>query len=89
MNNVMNPPPALTQTDITTIRDLLPFNFRQQLATKTELTPRQISEVFNLRTTNPDHNQKVWEVIKRWLRSAGRDDLAEKCKQRIAEVKFL
>jgi hypothetical protein len=76
-------PPTLGPDDINSIRNLMPYDWRKQIAGATGLTERQISEVFYLRTSNPDHNFLVWAIIRRKLKALHMDDLATKVNTRI------
>lgn len=79
---------ALSDQDVEAIRDLLPYDWRKQVAKKTGLKERQISDVFYLRTTNPTNNQLVWEAIKTVLLKLGQNELAEKAQQRVDQTKL-
>lgn len=79
-------PPHLKMDDINSIRNLLPYDWRIQIASATGLTERQVSEVFYLRTTNPEHNKAVWMVIKRQMKAMHQTDLVDKIKARIAST---
>lgn len=69
------------------IRKLLPKDWRKQIAESgAQITKRQITEVFNQRTTNPDQNRIVWEAIKKVLQNSEnkkREELIEEVNKRL------
>lgn len=77
---------ALSEQDVESIRALLPYDWRKQIGEKTELTERQVSEVFYLRTGKAEKNQKVWGAIKTFLVNLGQMELADKVQQRIDQT---
>lgn len=74
----------LTQHDLAEIRKCLPYDWRLQIClTHRDLTARNVTEVFYLRTRNSDWTTKVFGSIARTLRKQGQKELASKCLHRI------
>lgn len=76
---------TLTKNDLTKIRGILPQNWRTKLAEKhATLTLRHITEVFNLRSKNPDSVRLVWGTINEALKSAEQYNMAAKVQNHIS-----
>ena len=76
---------TLTKRDLTKIRGFLPQNWRLKIAEKhTDISLRQITEVFNLRSKNPDQVAKVWGTINEALNAAEQYDLATRVQKHIS-----
>jgi hypothetical protein len=69
----------LTNAELAKIRSFLPQNWRQKIhENNAGISLRQITEVFNQRTKNLDHNKIVWGAINEVLRNAGQEKLVER-----------
>lgn len=76
---------TLTKRDLTKIRGFLPQNWRLKIAEKhAGVSVRQITEVFNLRSKNPDQVAIVWGTINEALNAANQTRLADRVQQHIA-----
>jgi hypothetical protein len=76
---------TLTKKELTKIRGILPQNWRLKLhETYDGLALRHITEVFNLRSKNPDSVRLVWGTINEALRAADQTDLATKVEKHIS-----
>lgn len=72
----------LTKDDLTIIRSALPKNWRLLIHQMQDcISLRQITEVFNQRTTDPASNLVVWRSINKLLRKAKQPAVAEKVKK--------
>jgi hypothetical protein len=76
---------TLTKRDLTNIRGILPQNWRLKMAeTHSTLTLRHITEVFNLRSKNPESVRLVWGTINEALNQAGAAELADRVQNHIS-----
>lgn len=76
---------TLTKRELTKIREILPYNWRQLLSEQTDtITVRQISNVFSQNTKNPADNVTVWGYVNTILEGAGELDLAARVQTRLS-----
>jgi hypothetical protein len=77
-------PREFKKGDLTKIRKLLPYNWRQQIhQMHPAISERQITETFYLRTRNAEHAEIVFSTIYQMLQNLGKTDLAQLCQNRI------